>query len=141
MGIATGETYSFSEGKLYLYASANGTASGSGISFAKEATLNFVFGWVDFQNLNGNYVRILTGQRADLRISTLYADKTLHDLANSTGAVNAKFEGVVTGGRSQSAQYVLYSGVIDSVTLMQVEGDLFKGDYAMHANTWSAFGN
>lgn len=140
-GIATGETYGFSEGKLYLYASASGTTSGSGISFAKDASLQFTYGWVDFQDLNGKYNRIITGKRADLRIATLYADKTLATLANSTAAVNAKFEGLVTGGLTQSAQWILYSGVIDAVSLSQSESDVFKGDYAMHANVWSAFGN
>ena len=141
MGIATGETYTFSEGKLYLYASASGSTSGSGISFAKDATIKFSYQWKDTQNLNGVYDHLLVGRGADLRIGTLYADKTLAVLAASTAAVNAKFEGLVTGGITQSAQYILYSGVIDSVTLSQTEGDIFKGEYAMHANVWSAFGN
>jgi len=141
MGIATGETYSFSEGKLYLYASASGTVSGSGISFARDASLALTYGWTDIQGLYGDVVHVITGRRADLRIGTLYADKTLATLAAATAAVNAKFEGLVTGGLTQSAQWILYSGVIDSVSLSQSDGEMFKGDYAMHANVWSAFGN
>lgn len=141
-GIATGETFSFAEGKLYLYASASGTTSGSGIGFARAATLRFVYGWVDFPTLNGGWQRLITGKRADLNIGQLYGDRTLFTLADSTAAVNAKFEGLVTGNAqtTKSAQYILYSGVVDDVEINQNNGDLFQASYAMHANEWSAFG-
>jgi len=140
-GIATGEVFAFSEGKLYLYASASGTTSGSGIGFAEGAQLTLSYGWLNYRDLSGLYHDLITGQRADLSIDHLYADRVLMTLANGTAAVNAKFEGLVTGaGLGKSAQHLLYSGVIDQVTLTQTENDLFRGRIAMHANTWSAIG-
>lgn len=142
-GIATGETYSFAEGRLYLYASASGTTSGSGIGYAENATLRITYGWKDRQDLDNGYRHFLTGRRADLTIGNLYADKVLFDLANASAAVNAKFEGRVTGPAGavqKSAQFVLYSGVVEQFELTQQRGNLFNAAYSMHANLWSAFG-
>src|SRR3972149_4105479 len=122
-GIATGEVFSFAEGKLYLYASASGTASGSGIGFAQ----------VDR--------RVLTGRRVELAIETLLADLTLFRLANASAAVNAKFEGLISSGVTQSAQFILYSGAVSEANFGQAAGDVMRGRYAMAANAWSAFGN
>ena len=140
MGIATGETYSFAEGKLYLYASASGSTSGSGIGWAENATIRFNYGYVNHRLLNGTYYDLLTGRRADMTIGSLYGDMTLFNLANSTAAVNAKFEGLVTGGLSQSAIWILYSGVVDVFTVNQEQDQVFKAAIGMHANTWSGFG-
>ena len=140
-GIATGETYSFAEGRLYLYASASGAVRGLGIGFAEGANLRLVWGWLNYQDLSGRYYDLLTGRRADLTIDTLYGDRTLFALAEGTAAVNAKFEGQVTGGGvNQSAQFILYSGKVDSMGLTQRDRDINRASYAMHANVWSAFG-
>ena len=63
-GIATGETFSLAEGRLYLYASASGTASGSGIGFFQGGTLAFRYGWFEYETLNGKRRR-LTGRAFD----------------------------------------------------------------------------
>ena len=140
-GVATGEAYSWAEGKLYLFASASGTTSGSGIGFAENARLRLAVGFDDLRNANRSITRAETGRRADLTIGTLYADRTLVNLANAGAAVNAKFEAYVSAGPVQkSAVFWLYSGVIDTVELAGAEGGLFRGAYAMHANEWSAFG-
>lgn len=141
-GIATGEVYSFAEGKLYLYASASGNTSGSGIGFAQNASLKFAYGWKDFELEENKVERIITGQRVDLAIGTLFADLTLFRLAQATAPVNAKFEGLLNGGAAlqQSAVWVLYSGVVDESEINQVQGQAFGGSFAAHFNTWSAFG-
>jgi len=140
MGIATGEVFAFPEGRLYLYASASGTASGSGIGFAEGAQLQATIGWRETFAHGGRPRRVETGRRVDLTINSLFGDLTLVRLAQASAAVNARFEGLVTGGRIQSAHLALYSGVIDSFTLTQQDGELFRANYAMHAHTWSAFG-
>lgn len=141
-GIATGEVYSFAEGKLYLYASASGNTSGSGVGFVGDATLKFAFGWVDAPGANAQYVRVLTGQRADLAIGALVADLNLFRLAQATAAVNARFEGLISAGAAlqKSAMWVLYSGVVDEAQINQNQGALFGGTFAAHFNQWSAFG-
>lgn len=141
MGIATGETYSFAEGRLYLYASASGAASGSGIAFAEGATLREAYGWREMAGANRRRLRVLTGRRVDLTVDTLYSDRTLAALAQGTAAVHAKFEGLVTGaGVGKSAVWWLYSGVIDEVQLRQADNQVWRGSYGMHAHDWSAFG-
>ena len=139
-GPGTGETYSFPEGKLYLYASASGTTSGSGVGFAQDATLRFSYGWKDRQDLDNGYRHVLTGRRADLTINALYMDRTIFNIANASAVVNARFEGLVTALGTKSAQFLLYSGVIDQLEIEQSQGALFKVGYTMHANLWSAFG-
>lgn len=142
-GIATGEVFSWPEGKLYLYASASGTTSGSGIGYAEGATVRFTYGWKDRQDPDNGYRHFLTGRRVDLMIDMLYGDKVFFALANASAAVNGKFEALLTGVAgvpSKSAQYVLYSGVIDQLEIKQTKGNLFAASYQMHANLWSGFG-
>ena len=140
-GIATGEVFSFAEGKLYLYASASGNTSGSGLGFAQNANLRLIYGWHEFRGFGQVYRRVLTGRRAELSIETLLADLTLFRLANASAAVNAKFEGLISSGVTQSAQYILYSGAVSEANFGQAAGDIMRGRYAMAANAWSAFGN
>ncbi len=140
-GPGTGEVYSFAEGKLYLYASASGTTSGSGVGFAEGASLRFAYGWREARDIDRRYRRQIVERRAELSIQNLLGDLTLFRLANGTAAVNAKFEGLITGGFVRSAQWVLYSGVVDEASFTQQRGQIFGGHYAMHANVWSAFGN
>ena len=139
-GIATGEVYSFAEGKLYLFAAAAGNTSGSGIGFAENASLKVAFGWKDFDLEEFKVERIVTGQRLDLAVGTLFADLTLFRLAQATATVNAKFEGLVTAGAVQSAVWVLYSGVVDEATISQANGAMFGGNFAAHFAQWSACG-
>lgn len=140
-GPATGETFSFAEGKLSLYAVASGNTSGSGIGFARNASLKFAFGWKDFDLEELKVERILTGQRADLAVGHLLADLTLFRLAQATAPVNAQFEGVINAGPlAQSAVWVLYSGVVDEAAITQAEGQAFAGNFAAHFASWSAFG-
>ncbi|HEY4724210.1 MAG TPA: hypothetical protein VII92_20310 [Anaerolineae bacterium] len=139
-GIATGEVFAFPEGKLYLYASASGTTSGSGVGFAENAALQFAYDWIDAAGADGRHDHVLMAKEARLTIGALVGDLTLWRLANATAAVNAKFEGLITGGYIQSAQFVLYSGAVDAAGINQAEGDLFRGRYEMHAYEWSAFG-
>ena len=141
MGIATGEVFSFPEGMLYLYASASGTTSGSGVAFCEEAGLKLNYGWYEAGAFNAQPFRVLTGQRADLTISLLYADRTFYKLADATAALHAKFEGLITAnGLGKSALWWLYSGVIDSVEVSQAQGQVWRGSIAFHASQWSAFG-
>ncbi len=138
--ISTGETFAFAEGNLWLYASASGTVSGSGVAWAQDATVRFIYGWKNDRLLSGQYFDLLTGQAVTMQVSHLLGDMYFFRLAQLTGAVNAKFEGLVTGGLSQSAQWILYSGVIDAVEYTQSTDQVFKGSVNMHANTWSGFG-
>lgn len=141
MGIATGEVFSFPEGMLYLYASASGNASGSGVAFCEEAGLRMQYGWNEAGTLNVDPFRSPTGLRAELTIGVLYADRTFFTLADGTGAVNAKFEGLITAnGLGKSAMWWLYSGVIDSVEVSQAQNQVWRGSIAFHASRWSAFG-
>lgn len=139
-GIATGESYSFPEGKLYLYASASGTASGSGVGYVENARLTFAYGWGEWGTLNAVKQRAITGRRAELSIDAVYADLVFFNLAQASAAVNAKFEGLTTGIGVRSAQWNLYSGVVDAFTVTQAARDVFHASYAMHAEAWSAFG-
>ena len=139
-GIATGEVFAWPEGKLYLYASASGTTSGSGIGFAEDATLSIAYGWRENTQPDGTVTNHITGKRVELAIGKLHASTTLFNIANATGAVNAKFETLVTGGLSQSAQFLLYSGWIDSFTVAGQAGGLFHATLTMHANIFSGFG-
>jgi hypothetical protein len=140
MGIATGEVFAFPEGKLYLYASASGTASGSGVAWVENAEIGFVYGWLDEERMGGVHREYRTGQRVDLTIGTMVGDLSLWRLADAGSALNAKFEGLVTGGRIQSAQWIIYSGMADSVRIAQQDGDLFRGQFAMHGWEYSGFG-
>jgi len=139
--IATGEVYAFPEGQLYLYASASGTVSGSGLAFVEDAALRLIYGWLNSRTLDGIYHDDLTGQRAELSVSHLYADRTTFALINASAAVHVKFEGLVTGGGlAKSALYWLYSGAVDEFGLQQVKNGMFVGSFSLHANIWSAFG-
>ena len=140
MGIATGEVFSFAEGKLILYASASGTTTGSGIGFVEGVTLSFAYGWDETLTCDGRYENVITGRLATLAANVLHGDNYLFRLANLTGAVNARFEAVVTGGRSQSAQFLLYSGMIDNAALSESDGALNKGTFSLYARSWSAIG-
>lgn len=140
-GIATGEVFSFAEGKLYLWAAASGNTSGSGVGFAENASLKFAHGWKDFDLEELKVERILTGQRVDLVIGKLVSDLGLFRLAQATASVNAKFEGLIAAGPlQQSALWVLYSGVVDEAAINQNQGALFGGNFAAHFATWSALG-
>lgn len=140
-GIATGESFSFAEGKLYLYASASGTTSGSGIGFARNAQMRFSYGWQRWRNQDGTYSQALTGKECDLSIENLYSDRTLFNLANATAACNAKFEGLVTGaGLGKSAQFVMYSGVVTDFQIDQADGQLFRSRFSFLANAWTGLG-
>lgn len=136
---ATGEVFAFPEGKLYLWPSASGNASGSGVGFARDSTIRFTYGWKEYKSIDDVYVRLVTAKRAELSINSLLCDQAIFRLAQASAAVNAKFEGSI-GGLTQSAMWVLYSGAIDQAGFSQSEGQLFQGNYTMHANIWSAFG-
>lgn len=138
-GPATGEVYTFAEGKLFLYASASGATTGSGIGFAENARLRLTYGWHNYRTLDGVYHDLLTGQRADLSIGTLYADRVLFALVNASAAVNARFEGSQPS-LGRSALFVLYSGAVDNFEIEQANAQNWRAAYGMHANTWSAFG-
>ena len=138
--IATGETFSFAEGKLYLYASASGTSSGSGIGFVQGVTLTCSYGWDETMTCDARYENVITGKIITLAAKALHGDNYLFRLANLTGAVNARFEALITGGRSQSAQFALYSGIIDHTTLDESDGSINQGGLSMYARVWSAFG-
>ena len=140
MAGATGEVYSFPEGNLYLYASASGTTSGSGVAFVTQATLNTVFGWDNTPDILGRYDDILTGQVATLTVNHLYADRATFNLFNISGAVNARFEGQMTAGAARSALFVLYSGVVDQYSVQQMDGRVWQASLTMHANMWRGFG-
>lgn len=139
-GIATGEAFSFAEGRIWLYASASGTTSGSGIGFARDTTLRFAYGYRNERGLKLNYFDIRTGQRAELSIGALYADRTLVALIHASAPVNVRFVGIVTGVGVKSAEFALYSGAVDSFSLLETEGQVWKATYGMHANSFSAFG-
>lgn len=136
---ATGEVYSWAEGTLLLYASASGATTGSGIGFAENARLRLTYGWYNYRTLDGAYHDLITGQRADLTIGTLYADRALFALVNASAAVNARFEGSQPS-LGRSALFVLYSGVVDICEIEQANAQNWRAVYGMHANAWSAFG-
>ncbi len=141
-GIATGEVFSWPEGKLYLYASASGTTSGSGIGFARQSTLTLTYGWLDLEAADRRMYRAITGRRAEMTIGALYSDRSILALVNASAPVHAKFEGVVTGGAAlgKSGQIVLYSGVVDSYAITQSDGAMFSQSLSLHSRDWSAFG-
>jgi hypothetical protein len=140
-GIATGEVYAFPEGKLYLYASASGTTSGSGIGFAQDSTLSFAYGWDDTYNPDGTWSRVLTGQRVEMSIGQLLADRQMFIIASTTGAIHAKFEGLITAAAiGKSAYWTLYSGVVDSISVTQSDNALMTCALSLHAYEWSAVG-
>jgi hypothetical protein len=139
------EVFSFPEGRLYLWqaytgvtASANAT-SGTAIAFAQDSTLAFAYGWSDFPNADGSYVRGYTEQHVSLSISHLFGDMATFKLANSRSALNARFE-AYNSGMSASAQWTLYSGVVDTFNVVQSDNASFKASMTFHANIWSAVG-
>ena len=140
MGIATGEVFAFPEGKVYAYASASGTTSGSGMGFVENARLVFTYTWQEWRNVGGAYRRAVVNQRADLSVGHMFGDTQLFRLFNGTGAVNLKFEGLVTGIGVASAVFALYSGVADTFEVNQADGQTFKAMATYHCNEWSAFG-
>lgn len=140
MPVATGETFSFAEGKLILYASASGTTTGSGVGFVQGVSLTFAYGWDETLTCDGRYENVITGKLVTLAANVLHGDNYLFRLANLTGAVNARFESLITGGRSQSAQFLLYSGMIDNAALQESDGDINRGTFSMYARSWSAIG-
>ena len=140
MPVATGEVFSFAEGKLILYASASGATTGSGVGFVQGVSLTFAYGWDETLTCDGRYENVITGKIATLAANVLHGDNYLFRLANLAGAVNARFESLITGGRSQSAQFLLYSGVIDNASVQESDGSLNEGAFSMYARTWSAIG-
>src|SRR3972149_3005276 len=112
-GIATGETFSFAEGKLYLYASASGTTSGSGVGFLQGTTITCVYGWDENITCDGRYENVITGRMITLQANALHGDQYLFRLANLSRAVNARSERPASGGRTKGSWFSLYSGVID----------------------------
>ena len=157
------EVFAFPEGKLYLwyaysgywsaYLTASGTgsasasaiaqsgslASGTALAFAQDATLTFAYGWIERYHDDGTYRRSLSGQRADLNIGHMLSDQATYNLAQSKSAMNATFEGYISGTQ-QTARWTLYSGVIDNISINQAEGALFNSKLSYHAYEWSATG-
>lgn len=137
--MATGEVYSFVEGRLTLWASASGNASGSGVAFVEDATLTLLYGKLELYHADNTRSRPETGRRANLQVNHMLAFRSLQALADASAAVNAKFEAAV-GAVAQSAQIVLYSGSIDSIVWTQRQGDVLHGSLSYHATEWSGFG-
>ena len=142
MASVSAEVFSFPEGHLTVWASASGTTSGSGVGFVRNARVTLAVGWRDLLNADRSVTYEETGRLATLAAESLYADRGLYALFNAGAAVNAKFQGVVTGGAAlgKSAVYQFYSGVMDALTLQDQDGDLWRMALAMHARTWSGFG-
>ena len=84
--------------------------------------------------------RAFSSRVATLTVKHLYTDRNFFNLANASAPVNAKFEGITTGVAAKSAQFLLYSGVIDEFQITQSDGNLFEASVSMHANEWSAVG-
>lgn len=139
-GIPTGEVFSFAEGRVWLYASASGTTSGSGIGFARDTTVRFSYGYRNERGLQFRYLDIRTGQRAEMTVGALYADRTLVALIHASAPVNVRFQAITTGVGVKSGEFALYSGAVDSFQLQETEGGLWRASYGMHANSFSAFG-
>jgi hypothetical protein len=139
------EVFSFPEGKLYLWQSYTGVTasgnvtSGSAIAFAQDSTLSFAYGWADFPNADGSYMRGYTAQQVSLSVAHLLGDMATYNLANSRSAINARFE-AINPGTSATAQWTLYSGVIDTLNVVQSDNATFKASLTYHANAWSATG-
>jgi hypothetical protein len=136
---ASGETLSFAEGRITVWASASGNTSGSGVGFCEDVTLRLAYGWLERRGADGAWSRYETGRRASLDVTHLYAYRTLYALADATAAVNARFEGKA-GALTQSGQWDLYSGVITQMELRQADGGVWRGGLAAHFDQWSAFG-
>lgn len=137
------EVFAFPEGKLYLWQSYTGATasgnvtSGTAIAYAQDSTLAFAYGWADFPNADGSYMRGYTAQQASLSIAHLFGDMATYNLANSRSAVNARFE-AINPGTSASAQWTMYSGVVDTFSVVQSDNASFKASLTFHANVWSA---
>lgn len=130
------ETFSFSEGTLYLW---TGTNPSSAIAFVQDINTQIIRGIQNIQGVNGNYTDILTGQRANVSFSPVFTnDMSLWRLFMSTTAVHMKLDHTHSAG---SAGVILYSGVFDSFALNGNEGGVFQSPVAYHANVWSAYGS
>jgi hypothetical protein len=131
------ETFSFHESMIYLW---TGTATASAApDYAKHVQGTFIYGWENFPTLDGVWHNVLTGQRADISIGTLYTvdNSALRTLADSQTGIHMHLAHTALGA---SAGYLLYSGRIDQVLLAGNDNQIYKYNVTYHANEWSAYG-
>src|SRR3990167_1736645 len=97
--VSTGETFSFLEGNVFIYASASGSTSGSGIGFCQDVGLTMQFGWREHRGIRkrDHMLRAYSSRVATLTVGHMYCDRTMFALCNGSADVNAKFEGITTG--------------------------------------------
>jgi hypothetical protein len=130
------EAIAWPEGAIYLY---TGTGPVSAlVAYAGDVNMTLARTWDNFPTLDDVYHDVQTGRRADVLIGSLYTVKN-SALVTLEAAATAVHIHLFQSGIWGSAGYHLYSGRIDSVSLVGREGDLFRFQVAYHANEWSGY--
>ena len=130
------ETFAWPEGTMYLW---TGSATASAVvAYAESVYGTLAYGVDNFRTLDGAYHNLWTGQRADVYIGALYTTDmlTLQRMADAQTGVHAHLK---HSGYQGSAGYFLYSGAINSVSIMGREGDIIRVTFSYQANAWSAY--
>lgn len=128
------EGYAFAEGEVWLWTGANPS---SAVAFVQNINVALSKGVVNQQTVNGQYYDVVTGRRADVSFTPVFADMAMYRLFHSPTAVHMKLNHVVGGA---SAGFLLYSGIFDNLSINGAEGAMMQSPMTYHANVWSAYG-
>ena len=124
---------------MYLW---TGTATASAIvAYAEQTNVRFAYGYYNTRNLALGYTDVLTGQRVDVTVGSLYcpAASGMQRMFDAQTAVHCHFKHALTGGAAGSAGHYLYSGRIDALQVAGQEGNTYRLLMTYHANVWSAY--
>jgi hypothetical protein len=131
------EVVSWMESQVYI---STGSATASAVvAFAQNTQVNLARGWQNDANAAGTYRDHLTGQRADVTIGVMYTyDGTIQRIEGSATAIHMKLLNTAVG--QGSAGVLLWSGRIDTLSIVGSEANPYQYTLACHFNSWSAFG-
>ena len=130
------EVYSWPEASISVWTANHVPVSSALLAFAENLNVSLNYGWENKQTLT-RYDDYSTGRMASLTVGLLYTKDTyVQQLADLMTAVHIKCLHSSVNG---TAGVVLYSGRIDTVSLVGNEGQVFRYTLSYHSNRWSGF--
>lgn len=130
------EAYSWIEGQMWLSTGVPFVTSAL-IALAEQSNATMQFGWVNQVAASGNYTDFTTGQRGNVSWGVVHTfDKTLIKLAEAKTAVHLKMHHNTING---SAGVYLWSGRIDSYSIVGQNAGVYRLTMQAHFNSWSAY--
>lgn len=130
-----GEAFSWMEGQVWISTGVP-FATSAYFAYAESTRVTRQIGYVNTPGAGGVYTNHSTGQKADVNIGAAYAYPTIDKYFEAQTAVHMKFVQSTING---SAVLYLYSGRIQSLSVIGARGDVFKYELQAYFNNWSAY--